>query len=134
MSHIGTRYSFFRQWVTSEFVRFVVVRGICAIFTYGLYLVLLIKIRYEVAYLVSFVGGVVLAYVINSRYVFREAMNAKSAILFPIVYIVQFLVSFVLLRIAVQWVGILPSIAFAIAVGITIPVTFVLSRLIIRLR
>lgn len=121
-----------RSFISGEFARFVIVRGICTVVSYGLYLLLLLLTRYEVAYVVSYAGGVVLAYFVSSRYVFRVPMSARSAARFPLVYVAQFLATFVLLRAAVSWGHISPSIAYILAVGITIPLTFALSRRIMR--
>jgi putative flippase GtrA len=123
-----------RTWSShkSEFLKFIVSRGVCAIFSYGLYLALLLVVRYEIAYVVSYAAGIALAYFVSSRFVFQVAMSPRSAARFPLVYLAQFVVSFVLLRIAVQLVHIPPSIAYAIAVAVTIPLTFSLSRWIMR--
>ena len=116
----------------AEFLRFVISRGACAVFSYGLYLVLLLIVRYEIAYVASYIAGIALAYFVSSRFVFQVAMSPRSAIRFPFVYLIQFIVSFILLRIAVQLVHIPPSIAYAVAVAVTIPLTFSLSRWIMR--
>lgn len=115
-----------------EFARFVLVRGLCAVLSYGAYLLLLLSSSYEFAYVSSYLFGIVLAYLVNSRFVFRVAMSRRSAIRFPLVYIVQFVGTFLILRFAVQWAHISPSIAYGLAVCVTIPITFVLSRRIIK--
>lgn len=118
--------------ISGEFARFVIVRGICTVLSYGAYLLLLLSFSYEVSYVCSYLFGIVLAYLVNSRFVFRVAMSRRSAIRFPLVYVVQFVGTFLILRIAVQWAHISPSIAYGLAVCVTIPLTFVLSRRIIR--
>lgn len=115
-----------------EFARFVLLRAACAVFSYGLYLVLLLWIRYEAAYVIAFVAGVALAYVVNTLVVFREPMRRHSALRFPVVYVVQFVLSWLLLALAVERFGVPESWALLLAVSVTLPVTFVLSRRIIR--
>ena len=115
-----------------EFLKFMVSRGACAVFSYGLYLALLLVVRYEIAYLSTYTAGIALAYFVSSRFVFRVPMTPRSATRFPLVYLAQFLVSFVLLKIAVQVAHIPPSIACALAIAVTIPLTFSLSRWIMR--
>ena len=115
-----------------EFARFVLVRGACAVVTYMLYLVLLLGMRYEIAYVISFVVGVALAYVANAAFVFRTPMRKKAAIQFPIVYVFQFVVTLILLRVAVENLGIPKAFALAAAVAFTLPITYFLSRLIFR--
>lgn len=121
-----------RRILAAEFVRFVVVRCLCAVFSYGCYLLLLQWIRYEGAYVVSFIAGVALAYVVSAVFVFRQPMKKRAAFRFPIVYVVQFVGCLVLLRVAVESFGIPESVALALAVGVTLPMTFLLSRWIIR--
>lgn len=116
----------------SEFIRFVLLRAMCTVLSYGLYLALLPWIRYEAAYVIAFVTGVVLAYVVNATVVFREPMRPRSALRFPLVYVVQFALSWLLLRVAVEHFGVPESWALLLAVAATLPVTFVLSRRIIR--
>src|SRR5688500_14139103 len=60
-----------RRMLAVEFVRFVVVRCVCAIFSYGAYLLLLRWMRYELAYVLAFLAGVGLAYVVSAVFVFR---------------------------------------------------------------
>ena len=115
-----------------EFGWFVVVRGACAILTYGLYLLFLLWMRYEIAYIIAFVVGVAVAFVANAAFVFQTPMKRKAAIQFPLVYVLQFVVTFVLLRVAVESLGIPKAFALAAAVLFTLPITYFLSRLIFR--
>lgn len=121
-----------RRQVAVEFVRFVVVRAACAVLSYGCYLILLLWMRYEIAYVVAFLVGVGLAYVVSALFVFRQPMRKRSALRFPAVYVIQFLLSLVLLRVAVENLGVPESLALALAVGVTLPLTFLLSRWIVR--
>jgi len=115
-----------------EFIRFVIVRGICTVFSYGCYLLLLQCMAYEASYIVSYIAGVALAYLANSKFVFREPLRTRAAFRFPLVYIFQFVANLVIIRVAVEYSGIPASLAFAVSIGITIPITFVLSRWVIR--
>jgi putative flippase GtrA len=121
-----------RSAMKGEFIRFVIVRGICTVFSYGCYLLLLQCMTYQAAYVVSYIAGVALAYLVNSKFVFREPLRKRAAFRFPLVYIFQFVANLVIIRIAVEYLHIPASLAFAVSIGITIPITFVLSRWIIR--
>jgi len=115
-----------------EFFRFVIVRGACAVVTYGAYLLLLRAVTYTPAYVASYALGIVLAYVANSHFVFRAPMKRRAAMRFPAVYLFQFVANYLALRILVEVAGVPASWALAISIGVTIPLTFVLSRWIIR--
>lgn len=115
-----------------EFLRFSLLRAACSVLSYGLYLLLLLWQPYELAYVVSFVAGVALAYVVNATLVFREPMRGRSALRFPLVYVAQFAIIWVLLRIAVEHAGVPEAIALGLAVLAMLPITFLLSRRVIR--
>lgn len=116
-----------------EFVVFVAVRGVCALLSYAVYLVALIWSSYEVAYVASYVIGICIAYIASAMFVFKQPLNRKSALLFPLVYVVQFVLGFFLIRFAVEGLGIPEWLALGFSVAITLPLTFVMSRWVVRL-
>ena len=118
--------------LAGEFLRFLVMGGANTIVAYAIYLLLLHWMRYEIAYTIGYAVGIAMAYLLSSRFVFRQPFRRRSAARFPLVYVAQFLISFVLLRIAVEWLRVPEWLALGFAVVATIPVTFVLSRWIIR--
>jgi putative flippase GtrA len=119
-------------WIGSEFVRFVIVRGLCAVLSYACFLLLLFVFTYQAAYVWSYVFGVALAYVFNARFVFRQRFTWRSALTYPFVYLAQFFASLALLRIFVESAGWPAWLAYAVSVGGTIPFVFLLSRWILR--
>lgn len=115
-----------------EFLRFVLVRGACTVVSYALYVVLLRWVRYEAAYVAAFLFGIVLAYIVNALFVFRQPMRRRSALQFPLVYLLQFGASLLLLRLGVETLGISEAYALAFSIAITLPATFLLSRWVLR--
>lgn len=115
-----------------EFAKFVLVRGLCTIVSYGAYLLALIWWNYETAYVASYVIGIGLAYYTSAVFVFGERMNRRSALLFPLVYVVQFVAGYFLIRIAVEVLHVPEWLGLAVSVAFTIPLTFVLTRWIVR--
>lgn len=115
-----------------EFGRFVFVRALCAVVTYGAYLLLLVPVSYEAAYVLSYLLGIALAYVTSAKFVFRREVSRRSALLFPLVYIVQFAFGFVVIRFAVDYLGVPEGLGLAVSVLATLPVTFAMSRWIIH--
>ena len=116
-----------------EFVRFTISRAACAVLTYAFYLLLLIISSYEVAYGISYALGIVLAYLTTARFVFKEALRPKSAFAFPLVYLVQFLLGYVLIKFGVEVLEIPKAFGLAFSVAVTLPLTFLLSRWAIKL-
>ena len=115
-----------------EALRFVVAGGANTLVAYAVYLALLRFMRYEFAYAIGYAVGIATAYVLSAAFVFREPMRARSATRFPLVYLVQFAVSLAILRFAVATLGISRWLALGVSIVATLPVTFFLSRWIIR--
>ncbi len=114
-----------------EFIRFLLAGGINAIFSYGMYLVLLLIVRYEAAYTVSYIFGIILSYYLHSILVFRKKMKLLTFLSYPIVYIIQYGLNIVLLKLLVDIAGITTIAAPILVICITIPVTFLVSRFIL---
>lgn len=114
----------------SSFARFLISGGVNTAVTYAMYLGLLQVIDYKTAYTIAYVTGIMLAFLINRLFVFRTHRGWRSLVTFPFVYLAQYLVG-----IAVVWAWVahfhLPAAAAPLlAIVITVPMTFVLSRLV----
>ncbi len=116
-----------------EIARFVVAGGSTTIFSYAIYLGLLyLGVRYVVAYPVSFVAGVFWSYFVNSWFVFKRPPTWRGLAAFPLVYIVQLLFGTATVYVAVSWLGVRPWAGPLLAIAATLPLTYVLSRWLIR--
>jgi putative flippase GtrA len=100
--------------------------------SYLLYLLLLYVLPYAASYTLAYAAGIALSYILNSLFVFRRPVALKKALSFPAVYVVQYVLSVLLLRVAVDVFGVEPRLAPLPVVALTVPVTFLLSRVIIR--
>jgi len=120
------------KYINSEFLRFVISGAINTGSSYLLYLLLLLFLPYSIAYTLSYFSGIVLSYYLNSRFVFHQALDWKKAVQYPLVYAVQYLASFLLLTLFVQVLHISDVIAPILVVLASIPLTFSLSRRIIK--
>jgi putative flippase GtrA len=115
-----------------EALRFLIVGGLNTAVSYACYLILLHWLAYEAAYAISYVIGVLLSYVMSALFVFRQPLRLRTALRFPLVYLVQFLLGFVLLKVLVELIHVPEWLAPLIVTIVSIPVTFLLSRLIVR--
>ena len=118
--------------VRAEGLRFLVTGAINTGATFLLYWALLLVAEYRVAYTIAFVSGIGLAYVLNSRYVFKVKASARSALIFPIVYAVQYVLGLFVLWVWTDKLALPKSGGVFATVAVTIPVTFVLSRAILK--
>ena len=96
--------------------------------TYALFYALLYVLPYAKAYTVAFVAGIGLSYALNARFVFAAPIRLASALAWPLVYLVQYLVGLAVLALLVERFGIAPAAAAIVAIIVTVPLTFFLSR------
>lgn len=116
----------------SEFLRFLMVGGVQTALSYGLFLLLNLVLPYAIAYSIAFGCGIIISYFLNVRFVFREKVSLASFLKFPLVYVVQYLLGLALLWLLVDRLGILPAWAMLAVIAITVPVTFLTSRFLLK--
>ncbi|NWB95179.1 GtrA family protein [Pseudomonas gingeri] len=121
-----------RQKSFIDLIKFVAGGGINTTFTYGLYFGLQIVMPYQVAYALAFSTGIIFSYWFNATIVFKTPLSWKGFLAFPLVYLVQYLLSAVLLSVFVERFGIPQSVAPLVVIIAAIPVTFVLTRWFLR--
>lgn len=100
--------------------------------TYALYYLLLLALPYQAAYACAYLSGIVFSYWLNSTFVFRTPMTWRGLFAYPVVYLVQYLLSAVLLGVLVEKVGVPREFAPLVVIVISVPVTFVMTRWILR--
>jgi len=100
--------------------------------TYALYITLQQFCSYHIAFALAYCAGIVFSYWFNATVVFKTTLSWNGLFKYPLVYIVQYCVSALLLTILVESLHIDPGIAPLIVVIATIPMTFLLSRKILR--
>lgn len=113
----------------SSFLRFLISGGLNTLATYIVYLALLNTLGYKVAYTIAYVFGIIIAFVFNRIFVFKTHRGWRSAIFFPFVYLAQYLVSLLVIWIWVGRLALPDEVGPLIAIAITVPMTFFLSKL-----
>lgn len=106
--------------------------GLNTAVTYLLYLSLLPFLSYRISYTISYAVGIFFSYALNRTYVFRSHRGIFSVILLPMVYVVQYVLSIVLLWLLVIKAKVPAAVAPLVIVAITIPMTFWLTRIVFR--
>lgn len=86
---------------------------------------------YRIAYAISFASGILLSYLINTRFVFREQHSLRKLLLFPLVYLVTYLAGAIVLHTAVSGFGINKTIAPLLSICATLPLSYVLTKLVL---
>jgi len=111
-----------------SFPRFLVSGGINTALTYGLYLLLLMIGTYQVSYTIAYLVGIVVAFLLNRHFVFQSYRGIRSVLLFPLVYVAQYLLSMLTLWVWVDQLKQNAKLGPLIAIVITVPITYLMSK------
>lgn len=115
-----------------RWLRFIIGGGINTGFTYIVYLVLNKFLAYQVAYLIAYGLGIVFAYWFNSIVVFRVPLSWSKLLSYPMVYVIQYLVSAFLLGGIVEFFRVSEVIAPLVVVVAMIPVSYFMSKFVLK--
>jgi putative flippase GtrA len=120
--------------VLSRFARFLLVGGMNTALTYLLYLALLHwQVSYQIAYSISFALGMVIAFVLQTRFVFAAQASVRNALVYPIVYSVQYFFGLLVITTAVRVFAVPKPFALAISIVLSIPVIYLLTQRLLRM-
>lgn len=95
--------------------------------SYGVYFGLHFILEYQLAYLIAYAAGVVFSYVYNARFVFHVPLSLRGVFAYPVVYVVQYAGSALLLGGLVEG-GVSRLVAPLVVAAAMLPVTYLLSR------
>lgn len=118
----------------AEILKFIIVGGINTLNYYVVYLLLLklLHIEYMISHITGFLVAFVISYYLNCYFVYRVKPTWRKFISFPITQIVNVSLQTVLLYVFVSWLNSPAEIAPFAGLVITIPITFVLSKWILK--
>jgi putative flippase GtrA len=116
----------------AEFFKFVFFGLVNTLLSYVLYVLFLFAFTYTVSYTLSYVLGVFLSYYLNTQFVFQEKVRLTKMLQYPLVYLVQYLLGVALLYVLVEHFGMDARLVPVLIILITVPITFLLSRFIIK--
>lgn len=114
----------------NRFIRFLCTGGINTAVTYGIYLILLQTVNYQISYTIAYVTGIVLTFLLNRLFVFKVHQGWKSIMLYPLVYAFQYLFGMLVLWLGVSYLGLNVALGPMVVVILSIPLTYWLSKLV----
>lgn len=121
-----------RFGVSPQFFRFLIVGGVNTGFSYLAYLFLLWLSGWAVlAYSLTFLLFVPFSYFLNLKLTFQTAHSGKKFFSFPLVFVVQYFVGLAVFKISLL-IGAPAEIAVFPVLLVNIPVSFLLSRLLLQ--
>ncbi|EJJ3693687.1 TPA: flippase GtxA [Staphylococcus aureus] len=118
----------------AEILKFIIVGGINTLNYYVVYLLLLklLHIEYMISHITGFIVAFVISYYLNCYFVYRVKPTWRKFISFPITQIVNISLQTVLLYVFVSWLNLPAEIAPFAGLIITISITFILSKWILK--
>ncbi|MCC5266565.1 flippase GtxA [Staphylococcus aureus] len=118
----------------AEILKFIIVGGINTLNYYVVYLLLLklLHIEYMISNITGFIVAFVISYYLNCYFVYRVKPTWRKFISFPITQLVNVSLQTVLLYVFVSWLNLPAEIAPFAGLIITIPITFILSKWILK--
>lgn len=118
----------------AEILKFIIVGGINTLNYYVVYLLLLklLHIEYMISHITGFIVAFVISYYLNCYFVYRVKPTWRKFISFPITQLVNVSLQTVLLYVFVSWLNFPAEIAPFAGLIITIPITFILSKWILK--
>jgi putative flippase GtrA len=114
-----------------HFARFLLGGGTNTAITYGLFLLLQWVVPAAAAYTIAYIVGILLAYWINTIFVFQTKPSIRTALQFPAVYIVQYVSGLVLLTLF-TYMGLTNAVAMLLVIIVNVPVSFLMTRYVLR--
>ena len=116
-----------------EIIKFVIVGGINTLNYYIVYLLLLklLGVNYLVSHITGFIVSFIISYYLNCYFVYRVKPTLKKFLSFPLTQVVNMGMQITFIHICAV-VSFPSEIAPFVGLIITIPVTFILSKWILR--
>jgi putative flippase GtrA len=118
--------------VIRELGRFGVVGVVNVTMYYAIYLVLHLLFPYLVAHVVAYVATIGTSFLLNCYFTYRTRPTLRKFLLFPLTQVAGLIVTSVGVTVLVEWAGMGERIAPVVATALAVPVSFVLSRRIIK--
>lgn len=116
----------------ARLMRFLLGGGTNTAFTYGIYLLFATILDYQLAFLIAYVTGIVFAYWFNSVIVFRVPLSWKGLSTYPLIYLIQYLLSAFFLKMLVEVAKIPQTWAPLWVAGGMLPITFLMNKLVLE--
>jgi putative flippase GtrA len=114
---------------SAVFLRFVVVNVLNTFLYWALYLLLLLVMPYFWANALALVIAVLAAYVLNARYAFRVRASRWSLVMYLITNGTTIVLRSAVVWVLVEHLSLAEGLAPPVAVAVTLPVAFILTKL-----
>jgi putative flippase GtrA len=120
-----------KKFINRRILRFLAVGAFNTLSTYLIYLLCLTIMNYALAFSITTVVGIFIAYVANAKFVFQVPLSWREMMKYPIVYIAQYLIGLTLLVLEVRLLGMNEKLAPLMNVALMIPLTYAMNKLVL---
>jgi putative flippase GtrA len=119
------------RWPDAAALRFLLGGAANTALGYVLYLLLNLFLDYRWAYSISFAAGIVLSFVINSVFVFRQPLRWRRLVVYPVVYAIQYCVGLAAIWLFVAVLRQPEHWAPLAAIALSLPITYIATRFVL---
>ncbi len=116
-------------FLSIEFMKFVII-GVINTFNGTLFSYIYSSfLNVNIAFIFGYITGLLISYLLNSYFTFKESLSIQKFIRFAISYIPNFLIQYIVVLIVINILGWYNLIAYGLAALIGVPVTFIIMKL-----
>lgn len=114
----------------SELLKFIIVGVWNTIHYYAWYVILMqfVHWQYLTSHLVAMLISMVPSYFLNVYFTYKVSFKWKSFLLFPFTQLGNLIMQSSFMFVAVEWLHISPALSPLLVLGVTVPLTFLLTR------
>ena len=109
-------------------VRYLIAGGVNTIVTYIVYLFLLTPVGYRIAYFLAFILGIGLSFVLLRRWVFSRPGKPFALLYVGLSHVAQLVLGWLVIEFWVVWMQQSQRLAPLVAVGVSVPLMFLIQR------
>ncbi len=120
--------------LNKDIFRFILTGGLNTFDYYLVYLILFqnIDLNYLTAHIIAFLTSAFISFFVTTKYTFKEKITLKKFIMFPLTFLPNLIISIVFTVLLVDFNILSETYASLMAMFLAIPVTFLVSKKIIK--
>ncbi len=122
------------KFLNKDIFRFILTGGLNTFDYYLVYLILfqIIELNYLTSHITAFLASAFISFFVTTKYTFNETITLKKFIMFPLTFLPNLLISTFFTIFFVDFNILSETYASLIAMFLAIPVTFIVSKKIIK--
>lgn len=99
--------------------------------TYLIYLIFREFTHYQIAYFISYIFGILFAYLVNLFIVFKEKSTLRKIFQYPLIYIINYITGSCLLFFFIAFMNISEQISPLIVAILLVPISYIMNKIVL---